>query len=274
MKFNFTKLWLSTCLITALSSAYAGSDASIHEIYQLSQSGKMAEAQAQMDKVLIDHPESAKAHYVKAELDAKQGLMNEAKAELGKAENLQPGLAFVKPAALESLRQSIAQAHALSEFNHGQTVKHKNLLPWETILLFVIAIALFVFTVRRWLTKPQPVIQANPYPFAGSTINNPVTPSVSYPPTTTAPTSSVGGSILGGLATGAAVGAGMVAGETLMHRILDDHSTTSNDNMLNSANAQEMIVPDHIISNDYSDFGITDDTNWDDDNNINGDDWT
>ena len=49
-------------------------------------------------QVLADHPTSAKAHYVQAELYAKEGKTSLARAELGTAERLNPGLTEFKPA--------------------------------------------------------------------------------------------------------------------------------------------------------------------------------
>src|ERR1051325_4945238 len=56
----------------------AAEDASMHEVYLAAEAGKFQEAQTMMDKVLRDHPNSAKAHYVEAELLAKQGQLTSA----------------------------------------------------------------------------------------------------------------------------------------------------------------------------------------------------
>ncbi|MDL2357980.1 MAG: tetratricopeptide repeat protein, partial [Pseudomonadota bacterium] len=79
-------------------------DASIKQVFQAAEAGKFIEAQAMMDKVLRDHPNSGKAHFIEAELLAKQGKFTQAGAELATAERLAPGLPFAKPAAVASLR--------------------------------------------------------------------------------------------------------------------------------------------------------------------------
>lgn len=87
---------------------FAEEDASLHQVFQAAEAGKFKEAQSMMDNVLKNHPNSAKAHFVEAELLAKQGLNKPASAELSKAEQLEPALTFAKPEALQSLKSRIA----------------------------------------------------------------------------------------------------------------------------------------------------------------------
>lgn len=54
----------------------------------------MGEAQRMMREVLQNHPNSGKAHYVEAELLAKEGSLAQAANELATAEKLSPGLPF------------------------------------------------------------------------------------------------------------------------------------------------------------------------------------
>lgn len=65
-----------------------------------------------MDKVLREHPNSGKAHYIEAELLAKQGKFAEVRTELANAERLAPGLPFAKPEAVQHLRALAARASA------------------------------------------------------------------------------------------------------------------------------------------------------------------
>src|SRR5436190_12507027 len=103
--------------ITLLASALAlgapvyAADASMHEVYLAAEAGKFTEAQAMMDQVLRDHPNSGKAHFVEAELLAKQGKFAAAEAELRSAEKLAPGLPFAKAGAVEKLRTLLASSH-------------------------------------------------------------------------------------------------------------------------------------------------------------------
>ena len=90
---------VSIFFLAAASFMAAGAsaqDPTLHQVYQAAQSGNFSEAQRMMDQVLHDHPNSAKAHYVEAELLAKQGRFAAAESELATAERLEPGLPFAK----------------------------------------------------------------------------------------------------------------------------------------------------------------------------------
>ena len=86
-----------------------------------------------------------------------------------------------------------------------------------------------------------------------------------------APAGGIGSGLLGSLATGAAVGAGVVAGEALMHRVLDGHRS------------EDAFVPTQGDLRDISelpydmggnDFGVSDTSSWDDSASGGADDWT
>lgn len=87
-------------------------EVTIKQVYQAAESGKFIEAQAMMDKVLREHPNSAKAHFIEAELLARQGKFTQAGTELATAERLAPGLPFAKPEAVQKLRTLVAGAAA------------------------------------------------------------------------------------------------------------------------------------------------------------------
>jgi hypothetical protein len=76
----------------------------------------------------------------------------------------------------------------------------------------------------------------------------------------------LGSGILGGLATGAAVGAGMVAGEELMRHFTEGGSRNAASVPAGGWDA----APDDMGGND---FGIADDSSWDDTTGGGGDDW-
>src|ERR1700726_2134424 len=86
-----------------LTPVFAAEDASMHEVYTAAQAGKFNEAQAMMDKVLHDHPNSAKAHFVESELLAKQGRFANAEAEFKTAETCAPGAPFHPSLSLRAL---------------------------------------------------------------------------------------------------------------------------------------------------------------------------
>jgi hypothetical protein len=64
-----------------------------------------------MRVVLRDHPESAKAHYMEAEVLVRLKRPDEARIELHTAERLAPGLPFATPEAVRDLRKLIEEGH-------------------------------------------------------------------------------------------------------------------------------------------------------------------
>src|SRR5436190_1777948 len=106
-KFIISAGFLSLVFYTSLS-AYAAQDISMHQVYMAAEAGKFDDAQAMMDKVLRDHPNSAKAHFVEAELLVRQGQNDRAQTELNTAERLAPGLPFAKPQAVRNLKARLS----------------------------------------------------------------------------------------------------------------------------------------------------------------------
>ena len=88
----------------ALAAPVFAAEPSVQEVYAAASAGKYAEAQGMLDQVLAAHPKSGTAYFVQAELQAKQGQFESARASLGKAEQLAPGLPKVKPEAVNKLR--------------------------------------------------------------------------------------------------------------------------------------------------------------------------
>ena len=265
------------CLALAMffiEPTFAAEDATMHQVYQATESGKFNEAQSMMDKVLRDHPNSAKAHYVEAELLAKQGQLGNAEAELKTAERLQPGLSFAKPQAVESLRAHISAAHRVESSNLPRPAASSNGgngMPWSLLFLGIGLIAFIFFAARLMSRRNATVVPANNYSGYGPGAN--MQPAGAAPMMGQGQSMGMGGGgmgsgILGGLATGAAIGAGVVAGEALMHHFTD--SERSNGMSASpAANGWD-------ASNDMggTDFGIADNSSWDDGSSGGGDDWT
>ena len=277
------KIFVSLLMIASLaagSSAVFAADSTIDQVYAAASAGKFGQAQQMMDQVLRDHPNSGKAHFVEAELLAKQGRIAGAKNELSTAERLAPGLPFAKPAAVQELKSLLindAPRSSTTQFapQVQQTIpaSHSS-VPWGLIAIVLAMIALVVFFFNR-RSNPT-VIQTMPSsgPNYGGGFGNSA-PSYGAPPMPMAPAGGMGSGILGSLATGAAVGAGVVAGEALMHRVLDGGTQSS------------AATTSPVISNDWNrgntsqeqnydmggnDFGLNDDSSWDDSSSSSSDD--
>ena len=109
---------LAVIMGAGLGLAMAQAEPTMNQIYQAAQAGKLDEAQVMVQQVLISHPKSAKAHYVQAELFARQGLASRGRDALLQADKLAPGLPFAKPEAVQALRAQLASkpgASALKE---------------------------------------------------------------------------------------------------------------------------------------------------------------
>lgn len=78
-------IWLPWAFI---GPAGAQSEPTIDQVYQAANAGRLAEADKMIEQVLRDHPNSAKAHFVRAELAARESNAALAQAELAKAEGL------------------------------------------------------------------------------------------------------------------------------------------------------------------------------------------
>jgi hypothetical protein len=258
--------------------ALAADDPSIHEVYQAAEAGKMGEAQSMMDKVLRDHPNSAKAHYVEAELLAKQGRMGDARDQLATAERLDPALSFASPQAVRDLRNQIEGRSAVKPgyavIAPAAAVPQSH-FPWGSVILLVALVGVVV-VVARAIARRNAVPAyggfgrgtAYPAPNPGY---GPQGPYPGYPPYGAPPAGGgVGSSIMGGLATGAAVGAGMVAGEALAHHFTDGdrgNTTLVPDNSAWGQTAGDSWGRSDDMRNadmGGNDFGMSDSSSWDD----------
>ena len=279
---------LLTLAILFSASAFAAEDASMHQIYEAAEAGRMDEAQSMIQKVLQDHPKSAKAHFVEAELFSKQGRFASAQAELATANQLAPGLPFAKPAAVENLRNRITHVAPQSAVVRQSTQAYPAQAPASSgisgsFLLVVLALVAFiVFAVKFMGRRTAPVYTQNGIPGFGA--GAPVQsygsgmPVPSYGPGAGGPmmggqaAGGMGSGILGGLATGAAMGAGLVAGEALMHHFTDgERGSRSNEQFSN----RDDYIPAPAVPNDMggTDFGIVDNSSWDDGGGSGGGDW-
>ncbi|MGO9037641.1 MAG: tetratricopeptide repeat protein [Steroidobacteraceae bacterium] len=191
--------------ISGAPAPAAGSEPTVHQIYEAATSGRLDQAQEMMNQVLRDHPESAKAHFVQAELYVREGNAGLARSELLRAEQLKPGLPDESPQAVQALKAELGLRAA-------PTAPH---FPWGTLLILALAVGVVWMLFRRrssYVQYPAGVVPAGGVPGAYG-------PGGFVGPGGTG--SGIGGSIAGGLASGLAVGAGVVAGEELAHHFLD-----------------------------------------------------
>src|ERR1700679_870552 len=77
------------------------------QIYQAATTGHLEQAQQMITEVLANHPASAKAHWVQAELFAKEGKANLPRPEVLEVERLNPGLTEFSPKSVRELKAQL-----------------------------------------------------------------------------------------------------------------------------------------------------------------------
>lgn len=266
------KTWIRSSLLVAsfalMQQAALAADVSVREVYAAAEAGRLDEAQRMMQQVLRDHPNSAQAHFVEAELLSQQGKQAAARAELATAEQLKPGLPFAKPAAVESLKQRLA--------GQASAARSRSSLPWGLLIAGALVIAFILFAVRSLLRQRSVQTAALPYNGAPGSGYGPGYGGYGPAPGPGYGGGGMGSGIMGGLATGAALGAGMVAGEALAHRLVDDPHA---ERIVPPAPETQGQSNDEWNNNDMggTDFGLTD-SSWDDGGgsggDFGGDDWS
>ncbi len=279
--FQMVAKWLVIGALLGTGFAMAQAEPNMNQIYSTAQSGKLDDAQAMIQQVLVSHPKSAKAYFVQAELYSRQGKLDRARESLATAEKFSPGLAFAKPEAVQALRSQLAGKPAVK---HAASTSVSYAAPqspaqssssWALPLLLaggVIVGGYFIFRRRNPEPYPQQPVYSNqsglngPQNFGiGGGGMQPAYPQPAYPqqgyPQQAG--TGLGGSIMGGVATGLAVGAGVMAAEAIGRNLMGGH---------NNAPVGQF---DNLSNNDYqpinsnpdmggAGFGINDTSSWDD----------
>jgi hypothetical protein len=252
-------------------------DPTMNQIYDAAKAGHLDQAQQMITQVLADHPNSAKAHYVQAELYAKEGQTSLARTELGTAERLNPGLTSFSPRSVQELKSQLGMngSRAGSQIVSvpARSAPH---FPWGTVLILAVVVGVLMLLFRR----RQPY---NQYPAAGPGPGGPAGPGMGGAPGGYGPGygpapmggGGLGSGIAGGLASGLAVGAGVVAGEELAHHFLDGGRRDGG--VIPSAEASEPGSSNSDMGG--ADFGANDPgSSWDDGGGFGGggggDDWS
>ena len=248
--------------LAMISPAFADSEPTVDQIYTAANSGHLDQAQQMMTRVLADHPSSARAHYVQAELYAKEGKTSLARSELATAEQLKPGLPFANPRSVQELKAQLGlsggamRSTSLNSNMAGSGLaERERAFPWGTVLVLAAAVGILWMVFRRRRTYVQ-------YPAAGPGVGGApgaYGPGPGYGP---APMGGggIGSGIAGGLASGLAVGAGVVAGEELAHHFLDGGRGGG---VIPTAEAGESAPSNSDMGG--SDFGMNDPgSGWDD----------
>jgi uncharacterized protein len=250
---------LAAAVTCAALPAFADADPTSQQIYAAAQSGHLEQAQQMISQVLADHPNSGQAHYVQAELYAREGKTALARSELSTAEQLKPGLPFASPRAVQELKAQLGLGTVSPTMTMMRSVPAARPFPWGTVLILVGVVALLLMVFRRRNTYVQQY--PGQYPGAAPGMGGAPGP---YGPGGYGPApmggGGIGSGIAGGLASGLAVGAGVVAGEELAHHFLDGGHSGG---VIPPAEAGDSGVSNSDMGG--SDFGMNDPgSGWDD----------
>jgi uncharacterized protein len=291
-----TRHWIACALSLALlatvpATVWAQAEPTLDQIYQAANAGQVPKAQEMVDQVLRTHPNSAKAHYVKAELAARQRDAATAQQELATAERLAPGLPFAKPGAAQALRTQVQ--HLASTPSQDRSTRQMGNsaapgpersaapagLPWGKVAIgAVILLALLALMRRRtrgvagggYTTGAMPGGTMNSTGYGPGMQPGPGYGQPGYGQPGYGPGSGPGygqpgmGSGLGrGLATGLAVGAGAVAAQEIGRRMFHpDGSQVIPDPSSTGAAWNDAGSMDNVDMGGQ-DFGVGDAGSWD-----------
>ena len=258
---NRFRIPLGVLLALFAGLAFAA-DPTAHQIYLATQAGNIAQAQQMVAQVLRDHPNSAKAHFVAAEVAARAGNFGTARSQLAQANQLAPGLPFASRHAVVELQRELGIAPLQGAAGHA---RHSSHLGWALLLIGGVIVVWMIVRRRMAATAPAYPMQ---YP---SGMAGPMgAPPAGYPPPGYPPggypqgygPGYAGGSgIMGNIASGLAIGAGVAAGEALVGRVLEGGSGGG---VVPDASTAGGFDPQANADLGGNDFGVGDAGSWDD----------
>jgi len=140
-------------LAAAMTGAPAlAADPSMNDIYQAAEAGHLDQAQQMIGQVLKDHPDSYKAHYVQAELYARENKPALAREELARAEQINPSLSGFSDRSVRELKQQLGllpRSGGAGNYGTYRTVAAQPHFPWGTVLVLGIVVLVFWALFRR-----------------------------------------------------------------------------------------------------------------------------
>jgi hypothetical protein len=262
------RLHLVLLLATAFAApTLADTDATLSQVYEAERTGHLDQARQMMNQVLRDHPKSAKAHYVAAEVNAASGNFDLGRQELRLAQDLAPGLPFAAPESVRELEDKLLRTSMV----HTSPARSQTAAGFPWSVLAVVVIGTGVVLVLAFMRRRAP---SNSYTQPRELVSSPAAASparaaaaAGLPPSAD---TGIGPNIAGGLAGGLAAGAGIVAGEEIARHLLD-----SGEHEVNSPPVSEIAQEHERDSLGGAEFGVSNASSWNDEDQASGgDDWT
>ena len=255
---NLLKLLVGVCVsLVLLTSNAVFAEATLPEVYQAVQAGQLAKADVMIKEVLKNHPNSAKAHYVAAELYLKEGKLEAARSHFLQAENLAPGLPFAQAESVQKLQTQLASSVGAPVA--GASSIFSNPLFWGLIAILVVGI---IIVLKRRKRDALEVYNAPAAGYPGTPGGPAPYPGAPGGPGYPGAPGGAGSGLMGSLATGAALGAGMYAGQALASHLMGGNASNPNNpgNFGNNPNMNQVGGP----AMDDPNFGVRDASSWDD----------
>ncbi len=226
-------LLLCLALLSGLWLGTAQALPNVDEVQAATQRGDYAGAEKMMREVVAAKPDSARAHYVLAEILAHERQFSEAYEHAGRARTLDPALKFADAAKFNEFEQLLKRQHAAQtavapSLNSG-TAPAPRALPAERssggvpVWLLVVGAVVFIVLAVRWMSRRagEAAVQPAQPAMAGGYGATPG--GYGYGPGVPQAPASGGPGMMGvGLAAVGGVAAGMLA-EKLLHEH-DDRS--------------------------------------------------
>jgi len=261
------RLYLILILAMLAGPVLADADPSLSEVYEAARAGHLERAQQMMNEVLRDHPRSAKAHYVKAELYVKAGNLAMGRQELNIAQSLEPGLPFATPDSVRALQTNLSRTQSVQA--HPAPLQTGSSFSWLALAL-VVLVGVVLWVAFRGRRSPGNVYSQPREAMAAPAAAPGTVATAGVPPSAGA---AVGTGVAGGLVSGLAAGAGIVAGEEIARHLLGS-GRREDDTPIASE-------PGRVLENDdpdAPDFGVSGGNSWDDGPGLDGgsgnDDWS
>ncbi|WCT78009.1 tetratricopeptide repeat protein [Novosphingobium humi] len=272
-------LWLlAPVALMMVSAPVMAAEPSVRDVYATARAGQVDKAVTMMDEVLKAHPNSAKAHYVQAELLAKQGKTADARAQLAQAEKLAPGLPGIQPQSVAALKAQLNGGSvgngAVTRSEAPQPAQSRGISWVGIVLIGALLFGVLAFFRRR---SRQAEVYNAPYGmqggpgYGGQGYGNQGFGGPGYGGGYPQQGGGMGSSILGGLATGAAAGAGFAAGEKIIDGMFGDHKDEQRRAVREDNSGWDSGNSNQDMGG--NDFGISDDSSWDSSDDGNGGDW-
>ncbi|HEX3845647.1 MAG TPA: tetratricopeptide repeat protein [Steroidobacteraceae bacterium] len=244
-------LLMSACILPALAASPTPD-----QVYQALRGGDLAAAQQMMTQVLRDHPQSGRAHFVAAEVDARARNYDLARQELRTAKSLDPTLAVQDPRGVSELQQQLGETPVVGVLAQ-QTVRPRHPSRLGLFLILVgAAVVLWLVLRRRAAAMGYPQY---PGQYPGGVPPGPGGygpggyPGGGYPG---GYMPGGGPGIMGSVASGLALGAGVAAGEELVRHVIGGGSNAGAGGFVPPAEAGQL--PDPNADMGGNDFGLND----------------